>query len=169
VRYTLLLAVPLLALPLAIGACGKAPDGAALSGSEEPSTSLRERVPGGVAITALGDLVGEYRVAGVDDAEIRGNEGIALSIDGPQMSFEPTCAGFIWRIDFDGAMFSTARQRDRAEPPSEAAARAVCALEVTPARWALAEALDAATYAQRTPSNGIRLSGGGHSVTIYSQ
>ena len=46
---------------------------------------------------------------------------------------------------------------------------ATCRIAVHPEQQRLATALDAVTSAVRTPSNGIELTGGGHSVTLYSQ
>lgn len=128
-----------------------------------------EQVPGGVAITSVGDLLGEYRVAGVDDAELPGGEAIALSIDGPLLSYEPTCAGFVWEIGFEGDALTTSRHRAGPPPEPGAPPPPVCAVAVSEGQRALAVAIDAATCAERTSANAIRLSGDGHSVTLFSQ
>lgn len=158
------------ALLFALAACSapadKNPDeGTAVS--DESGETAPEQVPGGVAITEVGDLIGEYRVAGVDDAELPNGEAIALSIDGPMLSFEPTCAGFVWQIGFDGDMLTT--RRPGVPPVPGEAPPPVCAIAISPGQSALAQAIDAATRAERTPSNAIRLSGGGHSLTLYTQ
>lgn len=154
---------------LALTACAEAPDETVSTSTDGPSTYAPQRVPGGVAITEVGGLIGQYRVAGIDEAQVPGDEGIALSIDGALMSFEPVCAGFVWRIEFAGETLSTIREPDLAERLPGELEPVECSSGVTPARWWLAEALDAATYAQRTPANGIRLSGGGHAVLLFSQ
>lgn len=163
--------VPILGLAL-LAACAPEPDNPApvpTSSADDAREVADARVPGGEPIMAIGDLVGEYRVAGVDDAELPGGEAIALSIDGPLLSYEPTCAGFVWQLAFEGETLRTSRKgnaQDRApgEPPPP-----VCAVAVSEGQSALARALDAATRAERTPDNAIRLSGGGHSVTLFSQ
>ncbi len=170
---------PLAVMILALAACGEPPGDGRLAGAQTPAVNAPtpapepkpkpEPEPQGTAIASVGDLVGEYRVAGIDDAEISGNKGIALSIDGPLMSFGPTCAGFEWTIGFDGETLRTSRHSGAAGSSLGEPSRPVCAVAVTPAERALAQALDAATRAERTPANGIRLSGGGHSVTLFSQ
>ena len=123
--------------------------------------------PAGMPLTAVGDLLGEYRVAGIDGKELAGNLGIAASIDGPTLSFEPTCAGFVWQLAFVGGRLVTERPGMTAPPGGTS--RPVCAVAVHPEQRRLAEALDAADSATRTPDNGIVLSGGGRSLTLFSQ
>lgn len=124
---------------------------------------------GSVPLTRIGDLVGEYRVAGIDDAQITGDRGIALSIDGNQVSFEPTCAGFVWRIEqHDGALRFV---RVPQYPPAVAGAPPppVCAVAVSPQLRQLGEAIDAGSRAWRTAANGILIEGGGRSALLFSQ
>ena len=132
-----------------------------------------ERVPDGIPLTSVGDLLGEYRVAGIDDRELAGDTGIALSVDGPLLSYEPTCAGFVWTVDFEGEALKLERFREPAPEvkPGEIPVppRALCAIGLLPEWQQLAGALDAVTRAERTPANAIRLSGGGRSVTLFSQ
>lgn len=104
-------------------------------------------------------LAGEYRVAGIDGTEVAGQIGIALSITRDTMFYDPRCAGFSWSYTYDGGALATARPADAP----------VCEIAVDPELQRLAAALDAVTGAARTPSNAIELSGGGHSVTLYSQ
>ncbi len=150
-----------------------APPPEAIVTSSEEGMYAPERVPGGIPLTSVGDLLGEYRVAGIDDRELAGNTGIAVSVDGALLSYEPTCAGFVWTVDFESEAFKLKRFR---EPTPEVAPgeipvpeRAICAIGVRPQWQQLADALDAATRAERTPANAIRLSGGGRSVTLFAQ
>ena len=161
-----------LAMLLALAACSPSTDEAANEGGaslDEIGVEAPEQVPDGVAITAVGDLIGEYRVAGVNDAELPDGEAIALSIDGPMLSFEPTCAGFVWEIGFDGGVLATQRHGFANAPAPGEPPPPVCAVAISAGQTALARALDAVTRAERTPSNAIRLSGGGYSVTLYNQ
>lgn len=136
---------------------------------EEPTAPIPGNIADGKPITSLGDLLGEYRVAGVDGSEVPHGEAIALSIDGPLMSFDPTCAGFVWEIGFEGDALVTRRSSNAADRPAGIPPPPVCAIAVSDGQRALAEALDAATRAERTLENAVRLSGGKHSVTLFSQ
>ncbi|WP_126172115.1 hypothetical protein [Altericroceibacterium xinjiangense] len=119
-------------------------------------------------ITSVGDLIGEYRVAGIDGEPLDAPIGIGLSIDEPLMSYEPTCAGFVWNIAFEGERLRTARNRS-ASDAAPGSAEPACTADVHPAKQRLAEALDAVTRAERDATNAVVLSGGGHRVMLYSQ
>lgn len=160
------------ALLLALVACSPSAEKGAderVVSSDKGEQIAPDRVPDGVALTSVGDLLGEYRVAGVDDAELPNGEAIALSIDGPILSFEPTCAGFVWGIEFDGEALAMQRHGIGPPPAPGEPPPPVCAVAISAGQTALSQALDAVTRAERTPSNAIRLSGNGHSVTLYSQ
>ncbi len=121
-----------------------------------------------VPIAALGDLIGEYRVAGIDGEPLDADFGIALSIDGPMISFEPTCAGFVWHIEFEDGNLVPERENTRNLEPG-APSPPVCAIGIHPVQVQLATALDAATRVVRTPENAVVLSGRDHSVTLFRQ
>lgn len=119
---------------------------------------------------AIATLKGEYRVAGIDGDEVR--SGIALTIEDRMIAFDPRCAGFTWTYTYADGELTT----DRPEKPRTAGGpfvarpmRPTCRIAVQPEQRSLANALDAVTKAVRTPSNGIELSGGGHSVLLYTQ
>lgn len=121
---------------------------------------------------ALASLAGEYRVAGIDGTEVGGGIGIALTVTDKLIWFDPRCAGFNWTYTFaDGKLATDRPQKPRpAGGPYVAGPMVpVCKIGVHPEQQRLANALDAVTEARRTPSNGIELTGGGHSVTLYSQ
>ena len=153
-------------------ACAPDPAEGEISEVDTPGTPgavPAEIVPDGQTITSVGDLIGEYRVAGIDDGGVPQGQAIALSIDGPVLSFEPTCAGFVWEIGFEGESLSTQRQANPQDRPAGSPPPPVCAVAVSPGQIALAQSIDAATRAERTPANAVRLSGGGRSVTLFSQ
>ena len=140
--------------------------------SSEEGKYAPERVPGGIPLTSVGDLLGEYRVAQIDDRDLAGDTGIALSVDGALLSYEPTCAGFVWTVEFTGQALQLGRFSEPAlevepgeVPPPP---RPVCAIGIRPQWQQLADALDSVTRAERTPANAIRLSGDGRSVTLFS-
>ena len=176
-RWTVLI------VPLALAACGPAPDNrpepdgtaAAPTSSEtsvaapapaDPSTTLPE---GSQPITALEDLIGDYRVAGIDGTEVQGNIGIALSVDGSMLSYEPTCAGFVWNIAAEGGRFTFARAPGYGPTRQPDGSVMVCAVGVSPEQRRLGEAIDAVSTAWRTPSNGILLTGDRRVVLLFSQ
>ena len=146
---------------VALAACQPAGDGPAPGA--EPSQAATAVANDGkgdaAAVDAPASLVGEYRVAGIDGTEVAGQIGIALSVTEDTIFFDPRCAGFGWSYTYENGTLATARPTDAP----------VCEIAVDPELQRLAAALDAVTQAARTPSNGIALSGGGHSVTLYSQ
>lgn len=108
---------------------------------------------------APASLVGEWRVAGIDGQPVDAPIGIALSIDTQEIGFDPRCAGFTWDYNYSAGTLETIRRNPTA----------ICAIGYDPVLDRLAEALDGATTARRSPANAIELSGGGHSVTLFSQ
>ncbi len=101
---------------LALTACQQA---------EAPTASMEEVAkpdPIGEPLTSIGDLIGEYRVAGIDGEPLSGDVGIAVSIDGALLSYDPTCAGFIWRLEFEGETLSAERYSPY-PPPAKASRR----------------------------------------------
>ena len=172
-----------LAIPFALAACGPAPDNQpephetipvvpsseASAGPPAPADSGTAVPEGSRPLTAVGDLIGEYRVAGIDGTEVQGSMGIAVSIDGPMLSYEPTCAGFVWDIATESGRFMFTRARGYGPARQPDGTTMVCAVAVSPEQRRLAEAIDAARNAWRTPSNGILLEGNGRSVMLFSQ
>jgi len=155
---------------LAIALAGCQPDPAPGAAPGEPAATSSALVPqGSVALTQVGDLVGEYRVAGIDRAELRTDFGIALSIDGPRLSYEPTCAGFVWDVTGEYGAFRFDRVSQYPAPAPGEAPAPVCAVAVAPELRQLGKAIDAAERAWRTPANGVLIEGGGHSVLLFSQ
>ncbi|WP_338446572.1 hypothetical protein V5F89_01885 [Pelagerythrobacter marensis] len=131
-----------------LAACQPAADPA---GPSAPAAPVEDRAPA--------SLVGEYRVAGIDGAELGGDIGIGLSITETNIFYQPRCAGFDWTYTYEAGALTTERPADRP----------VCAIGVPPEQRRLASALDSVTRAERTPANGIELTGGERSVTLFSQ
>jgi hypothetical protein len=113
-------------------------------------------------VIPVGNLAGEYRVAEIDGADIDAPFGLALSVSATRIAFEGPCGGYAWDYQVDGTRIETARTVSP-DPACLAHAR------IHHLVFNLAEAIDTATQASRTPSNGIALSGVGKSVTLYSQ
>jgi hypothetical protein len=112
-------------------------------------------------------LAGEWRVAGVDGQPFDENYGLALSADGSQVWWAPRCAGFVrsYRIEGMGVRF------EPAPPPaaSSGSPSPVCQIGIPSRLNDVFAALDSAERVVRTPANAIEISGGGRSLTLFSQ
>ena len=155
---------------VALAACQPA----ARSGPEEaregaPAAS-RETLPApDPASTIPQDISGEYRVAGIDGEPLDAEFGIAVSIDGETISFEPTCHGFAWTYRYQAGTLALAKD-PRFGPQSAPDGSATSCLSAVPPEYrALARAFAAADAVRRTPANALEFTGNGHSVTLFSQ
>lgn len=119
---------------------------------------------------APASIIGEYRVAGIDGEALDQPYGVALSITESEISFEPRCAGFVWTYTYapDGTL-TTERHPDYGGEVAPDGSVVACAVGLRPTDIALGKAIDAVERAGRTPANAIELSGGGHTVTVFSQ
>lgn len=172
----LIAALPPLLASLALAACQPAGGPQEIEPTPSPSPAAASgaapKPSGDAPDLALASLAGEYRVAGIDGTEVGGGIGLALTITDTLIWFEPRCAGFSWTYTYSGGDLATDRPQ-KPRPPGGALVAgpmgATCRIAVHPEQQRLAAALDAVTAARRTPSNAIELTGGGHSVTLYSQ
>lgn len=160
----------LLTLPLAVLLTACEQDAAPADPQVTPVATAAAAPSAGIPILSAQILVGEYRVAGIDGAEIAGDMGIGLSIGEATISYEPHCLGYVWAMSMDDEG-RLALARDPAFGPQVDSGSVIVACEpaVTPAFGQLAQALDVVDRAARTPANGIELTGGGRSVTLFSQ
>lgn len=167
---------PSLLAALALAACGPADD---TSRREPPAPTATATAPPPALTpspvtprlaTTHADLLGEWRVAGIDGAEVSGDMGIAVSIDETSLSYEPTCLGFVWQVSYQGEG-RIALTRDSNYGPQRAADGSVvsCLPAVTPAFGQLAEVLDAAIEVNRLASGALEFSGGGRSAVLFRQ
>jgi len=122
------------------------------------------------AVFSMEDLVGEYRVAGIDGMPLDGNMGIALSISESRISFEPECLGFVWRagVPLPG-LLQVERDPTYGSQRTPGGSLVSCQPSVTPEFGELASALDQVDRVTRTEENGIELSGSGRSVLLFTQ
>lgn len=164
-RFTLALSL------FVLGACtptAEEPADESLAAQEAPTVTMSatptpapsEPQPAAPPANALpaGELPGEYRLAGVDGGDIDLPYAISASIEGGRIHVVADCINMAWSYTYTGGRLATRRV------PVEGCARGLTAEE-----QAVAAALDGARQAVRTPSNGIELSGGGRSVTLFSQ
>jgi hypothetical protein len=123
-----------------------------------PSTPAAQAISP-VPTPAATNLVGEYRVAGIDGEELNAPTGIAVSITESTIDLAP-CAGFAWTYTYENRVLETKRI-----PVSPTGI--VCRI---PEEAALAgEAMAEATRVRLTAANGLEFSGGGRSVLLFSQ
>jgi hypothetical protein len=112
---------------------------------------------------AVTTLAGEWRVAGIDGKPFDESYGLALSADDSKIWWAPPCAGYERSYDLDGtrARFSDLHK--------EGAPRIVCQIGIPSRLPDVFRAIDSADRVVRTPANAIEISGGGHSLTLFSQ
>ena len=106
-------------------------------------------------------------VAGIDGAEFNEPYGLALTGSAEELWWDPRCAWIVrsYRIDGDNIAFDpplNAPRPGEATPP-------VCTVAPPPRIAEVTRALDDATSVARTEQNGVLISGGGHSVLLFSQ
>jgi len=112
-------------------------------------------------------LVGEWRVAGIDGAEFNEPYGLALTGSARELWWEPRCARVARSYRAEGAAIEFGPALDAPKPGDPPPA--VCAIALPPRLADVVRALDAATTIGRTASNGVEISGGGHSLLLFSQ
>ena len=103
-------------------------------------------------------LAGDYRVAGIDGADVNLPHGISAFITGERIDVQSDCIRFAWTYRFEEQLLVT-----------EQAPVASCRRALLPEEQALAEAVEAADVVRRTPANGVEFSGGGHSLLLFGQ
>ncbi len=141
---------PSLAIALLLAGCGSAdqPDA-----PEEAAATFTPAV-----VSAPETLQGEYRVAGVNGGEIDLPHGITASIGEDRIELASGCVHLRWTYTYEAGSLATV------PVPVE-----TCERSLLPEEEALDAAITAATAVRRTPENGVALSSGGHSATLFSQ
>jgi hypothetical protein len=117
-------------------------------------------------------LAGEWRVAGIDGAALDEPVGIALSADDSEIWWEPRCAGAIVAYRIVNERFIQVEYPEPSPRPpgaEPAPPPPVCAVAVPRSLDEAMTAIRAADRIERTRSNGVLLSGGGRSITLFSQ
>ena len=132
----------------------------AQTASVTATSAATEPAPPGVpeGAIATGELVGEWRVAGVDGRAVNLPHAITVSIDATTIRYASHCVSGVWTYRAAGPSIVT-----RQVP------QAMC----DRGRYREERALDAVFSApgaiRRTAGSGIDIAGGGHSITLFSQ
>jgi len=115
-------------------------------------------------------LVGEWRLAGVDEEPLEAQIGVAISIGEDRISFD-NCQLIGWRYTYDRPAMTTRRLSVVGDTvgPGGVPAPLPCAMMLPPQIDAMVAAIDVAAQAEKTPENGVRLSGRGRSVLLFRQ
>lgn len=106
------------------------------------------------------DLTGEWRVAGIDGKPLDAAYGIALSAGFDRIWWEPGCPGQGVTYSIRGSTF------DAPEPENPGM---VCDIAFPAELTQIWAALAAADSIERTPENGVLISGKGRSVLLFTQ
>ena len=121
------------------------------------------------ALAPVRSLAGEWRVAGIDGHEIDGPVGIALRGDSREIWWEPRCAGYARSYAIRGSRISTGHYIGFKPPRPGDPPLLICLIAPPPQIGPVFEALTSATAIARTSNNGVEISGGGHSLLLFSQ
>ena len=154
-------------MPWGLSACHAQPTNPAPEAS--PSPPLAASIAGASDLGTVTTLAGEWRVAGIDGQPLDQPVGIALSASSEEIWWAPRCAGFVRSYAIQGQGFAArpalgVKPRKPGEPTPP-----VCTIAPPPGAAELFRALDAAQTIRRTPENGVLISGGAHSVLLFSQ
>ena len=114
-------------------------------------------------------IVGEYRVAGIDNEALDIGEGIAVSITATTISYEPTCLGYSWDYEYSQGALATERTPGVGPELREDGSVVSCLVAVPPEFDKVASVFADPDRVFTTPENGLLFEGGGHSVTLFSQ
>jgi len=157
---------------LALAACSPEPD----AGDEQLATLPANGVgedhappPQSQPLSPVETLAGEWRVAGIDGEPLDETYGIALSANGEEIWWEPRCANFAFAYTINGLRISTGGAEPALPIEPGAPPPPVCTIAIPPRLAEVGRALDLAETAGRTPSNGVLIEGGVHSLTLFSQ
>lgn len=148
-------------------ACGQ-------SAEQEPGETAAEEPVAEQSASPVTSLAGHWRVAAIDGEGLEEPYGLALAADDAEIWWEPRCAYVIHPYKIDGGIIAvTERGPAPASTPGPdgepVPAPMICTIATPPRLPDVNRALINATQIERTPENGILLSGGGHSLLLFSQ
>ncbi len=166
--------VALVVLVLVLAGCRQAP---APDAPPEAATSPAPDVPAEAATSSapssslapVATLEGEWRVAGIDGAPFDEPYGLALSADADEIWWEPRCANMARSYRITGTRIAIGEAEPLAPVEPGEPSPPICTINPPTRLRDVARSLDAADTVGRTLENGVLLSGGGHSMLLFSQ
>jgi hypothetical protein len=158
-----------LAALLALGACAPAtevpeepvatPTGkAAAAPASSPSSTVQVEPREPARLVPASELIGEWRIAGVNGQAIDAPYGITASITADRIHMVADCINVAWSYAAESGTIETKRV------PVEG-----CGRGMTPQEEAIVAAIDAATGFGRVPSNAVEIFTTDRRVTLFSQ
>ena len=162
-----------LLLLAALAACGPAEDAPPEESEqlrEAPTPAERGGPPPAVEGLDATEIEGEWRLAGVGEEVLSQPFGVAVSIRGDTIRTESGCVAWNWRYRLeDGAFEAVAQNRSLVTAPPGSETARVCAGGPTEDERAIEAAMTRVDRAERRPDASLHLSGGGSSLTLYTQ
>lgn len=144
-------------------------------GDEQLSTlpaepGVEDAAPPPPLAPAPATLAGHWRVAGIDGELFDEPYGLALVASEDRIWWEPTCAGGNFSYTIVGNSFAANAYSDPAMRPAPGdPSPPVCAIAIPPRLSEVFRAIQSADRIEITPENGVLISGGGHSLVMFSQ
>lgn len=154
------------AFAVLLGACTQADE--AQTPAPAPTAEV-SAFPGETPGEIPQSIVGEYRLAGIDGEDMNSPVGIAVSIGIDTIHYEPRCLGSAWTYTLRQGELKLERDTRFGPQKNKDGSIVTCLPAVTPEYGRLSEAFAVAERVRRMPSNALEFSGGGHSVTLFSQ
>lgn len=142
---------------------------------QSASLAAEKEAPTMPSLAAPATLDGGYRVASIDGAPFDEPYGLALGVNDREIWWSPRCAGhaIAYRIEGERFMASAPEPPPSPSPPpaqdEPPPPPLICGIAPPPRLSEVLDVLLAGQRIERTPENGIRISGGGRSVTLFSQ
>ena len=110
------------------------------------------------------DIAGEWRVAGVNGGEVNQSNGITASITDKTILINSGCVNMVYSYTLSNGTFSAALGQDVGGKPVMSCMRGLSDTEN-----AIGDAIQKADTAKKDASNALVLSGGGTSLSLYTQ
>lgn len=101
---------------------------------------------------------GEYRIAGADGEEVNLGHAITVSISQDTIAVASQCVTPEWTYRHEDGQLRTTP-----------VVKAICDRGRYPAEEAIVAVFDDPQGLQRTPENGLLVTGGGHDITLFAQ
>lgn len=130
-----------------------------VTSSEQPAVTVD--TPTGLNAS---DIVGEWRIAGVNGGEVNQSTGITASITAKTILINSGCVNMVYSYTLSNGDFSVALGQDAGDKPVISCMRGLSDTEN-----AIGDAIQKADTAKKDASNALVLSGGGASLSLYTQ